>query len=87
MMPELIYSARDLARCATLRTEPDAYYAKFYDLTEDELCYILNPIDVMGRDYPRKTFLVRKDKEPREYGEYRTRRLREWNQLEYRGLQ
>lgn len=65
----------DLDRRATLRAELDAYYAKLYGLTEEELRYILDPADVMGADYPSETFRVLKEKEIREYGEYRTRRL------------
>ena len=62
-------------RRATLRAELDAYYARLYGLTRDELRYILDPKDVMGADYPSETFRVLKDGEIRAYGEYRTRRL------------
>jgi hypothetical protein len=40
---------------AVLRAELDAFYAKAYGLTRDELRYILNPTDVMGQDYPSET--------------------------------
>ncbi|WP_052712045.1 Eco57I restriction-modification methylase domain-containing protein [Paracidovorax citrulli] len=63
------------ARRAQLRAELDAYYARLYGLTRDELRYILDPKDVMGADYPSETFRVLKDGEIRTYGEYRTRRL------------
>ena len=62
-------------RRAQLRAELDAYYARLYGLTRDELRYILDPKDVMGADYPSETFRVLKDGEIRAYGEYRTRRL------------
>ncbi|GAA5175586.1 hypothetical protein GCM10025771_08170 [Niveibacterium umoris] len=62
-------------RRAHLRAELDAYYARLYGLTRDELRYILDPKDVMGADYPSETFRVLKDNEMRAYGEYRTRRL------------
>jgi hypothetical protein len=62
-------------RRAQLRAELDAYYARLYGLTRDELRYILDPKDVMGADYPSETFRVLKDGEIRTYGEYRTRRL------------
>lgn len=62
-------------RRAQLRAELDALYARFYGLTRDELRYILDPTDVMGPDYPSETFRVLKDKELRQHGEYRTRRL------------
>ena len=65
----------DPARRAILRAELDAYYARLYDLDRDELRYILDPEDVMGKDYPSETFRVLKDREIREYGEYRTQRL------------
>lgn len=60
---------------AQLRAELDAYYARLYGLTRDELRYILDPKDVMGEDYPSETFRVLKDGEIRAYGEYRTKRL------------
>ena len=62
-------------RRAWLRAELDAYYARLYGLTRDELRYILDPKDVMGADYPSETFRVLKEGEIRTYGEYRTRRL------------
>ena len=65
----------DPDRRAILRAELDAYYARLYGLTRDELRYILDPTDVMGEDYPSETFRVLKEKEVREYGQYRTRRL------------
>ena len=65
----------DEDRRALLRAELDAYYAKLYGLTRTELRYILDPEDVYGEDYPSETFRVLKDREIREYGEYRTQRL------------
>nr|WP_281771020.1 N-6 DNA methylase [Lautropia mirabilis] len=65
----------DQERRAVLRAELDAYYARLYGLDRDELRYILDPEDVMGKDYPSETFRVLKDREIREYGEYRTQRL------------
>jgi hypothetical protein len=62
-------------RRAELRAELDAYYARLYGLTRDELRYILDPKEVMGDDYPSETFRVLKDGEMRAFGEYRTRRL------------
>jgi hypothetical protein len=62
-------------RRAHLRADLDAFYARAYGLTRDELRYILDPADVMGPDYPSETFRVLKEKEIRQYGEYRTRRL------------
>ncbi|WP_442948890.1 Eco57I restriction-modification methylase domain-containing protein [Nostoc sp.] len=42
-------------RRALLRAELDAYYAKLYGLTRDELRYILDPADVYGADFPSET--------------------------------
>ncbi|MCG6133485.1 MAG: N-6 DNA methylase [Nostoc sp. LLA-1] len=60
---------------ALLRAELDAYYAKLYGLTRDELRYILDPADVYGEDFPSETFRVLKNNEIKQFGEYRTRRL------------
>jgi hypothetical protein len=65
----------DENRRAILRAELDAYYARLYGLTRDELRYILDPHDVHGPDFPSETFRALKDNESRKYGEYRTRRL------------
>jgi hypothetical protein len=65
----------DEARRALLRAELDAWFARAYGLTRDELRYILDPADVHGPDFPSETFRVLKDKEIAKYGEYRTRRL------------
>ena len=58
-----------------LRAELDAYYARMYGLTRDELRYILDPSDTHGPDYPTETFRGLKSNELRAFGEYRTRRL------------
>ncbi|MGY2975234.1 DUF559 domain-containing protein [Thermostichus sp. MS-CIW-37] len=90
-------------RCAILRAELDAYYARLYGLTRKQLRYILDPADLTEREledildpreevadpldpagyatraaastFPGETFRVLKEKEIRQYGEYRTRRL------------
>jgi len=74
----------DEERRALLRAELDAYYARLYGLTRDELRYILDPKDVYGPDFPGETFRVLKEKEERAFGEYRTRRLvlEAWDRLE-----
>ena len=75
--------AFDPDRRAQLRAELDAWYARLYGLTHDELRYILDPSDVMGEDYPSETFRVLQKNEMREFGEYRTQRLvlAAWDQL------
>ena len=74
----------DEVRRAQLRAELDAYYARLYGLTRDELRYILDPKEVHGEDFPGETFRVLKDKEVKQFGEYRTRRLvlDAWDKLE-----
>jgi hypothetical protein len=73
----------DPDRRARLRAELDAYYARLYGLTREDLCYILDPASVMGEDYPSETFRVLKQNEEREFGEYRTQRLvlEAWDRL------
>ncbi len=65
----------DPLRRAVLRAELDAWYARMYGLTRDELRYILDPSDTHGPDYPTETFRGLKSNELRAFGEYRTRRL------------
>ncbi len=79
--------AWDENRRALLRAELDAFYARAYGLTRDELRYILDPADVKGPDYPSETFRVLKEKEIRQHGEYRTRRLvlEAWDRMEANG--
>ncbi len=74
----------DDQRRAVLRAELDATVAHAYGLTRDELRYILDPVDVMGGDYPSETFRGLKHNEMKEFGEYRTRRLvlEAWDRLE-----
>ncbi|MDX0952217.1 N-6 DNA methylase [Sinorhizobium medicae] len=79
--------AWDEDRRALLRADLDAFYARAYGLTRDELRYILDPADVKGPDYPSETFRVLKEKEIRQRGEYRTRRLvlEAWDRMEQDG--
>jgi hypothetical protein len=67
--------AWDEDRRAQLRAELEAWYARAYGLTRDELRYILDPTDVKGPDYPPETFRVLKKNEIARFGEYRTARL------------
>jgi hypothetical protein len=79
--------AWDEDRRALLRADLDAFYARAYGLDRDELRYILDPADVKGPDYPSETFRVLKEKEIRQHGEYRTRRLvlEAWDRMEAEG--
>jgi len=65
----------DDKRRAKIRAELDAKYAQLYGLTRDELRYILDPADIYGADFPSETFRVLKNREVKQYGEYRTQRL------------
>ncbi|MBS0436169.1 MAG: N-6 DNA methylase [Proteobacteria bacterium] len=66
----------DAPRRAILRGELDAYFARLYGLTRDELLYILDPAEIEGSDYPTETFRVLKANDQREFNnEYRTRDL------------
>ena len=65
----------DEDRRALLRAELDAWYARAYGLTREDLRYILDPADLLGPDYPSETFRVLKNNEVATFGEYRTQRL------------
>jgi hypothetical protein len=65
----------DEARRSQIRAELDAYYAHLYGLTRDELRYILDPKEIFGEAFPSETFRVLKERETKDYGEYRTERL------------
>jgi hypothetical protein len=67
--------AFDPDRRAQLRAELDAFFAKKYGLSRDELRYVLDPHGVKGDDYPSETFRGLKNKEINQFGEYRTQRL------------
>lgn len=79
--------AWDEDRRAHLRAARDAFYARAFGLNRDEPRYILDPADVKGPDYPSETFRVLKEREVRQYGEYRTRRLvlAAWDRMEANG--
>lgn len=75
--------AWDPSHRALLRAELDAYFAMLYGLSRDDLRYVLDPKEVMGENYPSESFRVLKDRETREFGEFRTRRLvlESWDRL------
>jgi hypothetical protein len=76
--------AWDEDRRANLRAELDAWYARAYGITRDDLRFILDPADVKGANYPSETFRVLKNNDIRRFGEYRTARLvlQAWDRLE-----
>ena len=65
----------DLNRRVQLLAELDAFFARKYGLSRDELRYILDPADTHGDSYPSETFRGLKRNEIEKFGEYRTRRL------------
>lgn len=67
--------AFDPDRRTQLKAELDAFFAKKYGLSRDELRYVLDPHDVKGSDYPSETFRGLRNKEINQFGEYRTQRL------------
>ena len=73
---------------ARAQAELDAYYAKLYGLSREELQFVLEPQSVKP-GYPSETFAVLKRNEEREFGEYRTQRLvlEAWDKLERGELQ
>lgn len=73
----------DVYERSCIQAELDAYYAKLYGLSRDELQFILDPQSTKP-GYPSETFAVLKRNEIKEYGEYRTQRLvlEAWDKLE-----
>jgi hypothetical protein len=67
--------AWDEERRAQLRAELDAFFARRYGLTRDELVYVLDPAKAKGPGYPSETFRVLQKNETARFGEYRTERL------------
>lgn len=67
--------AWDESRRAQLKAELDAYYARLYGLTREELAYILDPTTKYPKDCPTLTFPTLQSNEMKQYGEYRTQRL------------
>lgn len=74
----------DEERRAILRAELDAMYARKYDLSRDDLRYVLDPASTMGEDYPSETFRVLEKNETAQFQEYRTARLvlDAWDRME-----
>lgn len=68
---------------AAWQAELDAIFAHLYGLSTEDLRYILDPEDVCGKGCINETFRVLKERELRELGEYRTKRLvmEAWNRF------
>ena len=65
----------NLKRRAIIQSELDAFFAVKFNLTREDLLYILDPANIKGDNYPSETFTVLKNSEMKEFGEYRTQRL------------
>lgn len=67
-----------------LLTALNTHLVQLYRLSTVELRYILDPKEVHGEAFPGETFRVLKDKEIRQFGEFRTRRLvlEVWDKLQ-----
>lgn len=65
----------DVHRRALLFAEIDAFYARKYKISREELTFILNPSDVFDESYPSETFRILRERETKTLGEFRTRRL------------
>ncbi len=58
-----------------IRSELDAFFAKKFGMTREELAYVLDPHQAKGENYPSETFRGLKNKEMNQFGEYKTQRL------------
>lgn len=73
----------DEGQRAVWQAELDAIFAHLYGLSTEDLRYILDPEDVCDKGCINETFRVLKERELRELGEYRTKRLvmEAWNRF------
>tara|TARA_R110001583_G_scaffold194614_1_gene365957 strand:- start:8259 stop:12299 length:4041 start_codon:yes stop_codon:yes gene_type:complete len=73
----------DVEMRSLVQAELDAYFAKLYGLTREELQFLLDP-ETVKPGYPSETFSVLKRNETKAFGEYRTQRLvlEAWDKLE-----
>ncbi|MDE0175189.1 MAG: N-6 DNA methylase [Defluviicoccus sp.] len=75
----------DPDRRAKVAAEIDTFVAQeVYGLTKNELLYILDPANIFGEDCGVETFKALRNREVREFGEYRTQTLilEAWDRLE-----
>jgi hypothetical protein len=74
----------DPDRRAVLAAEIDVLVAReVYRLSKDEMLYILDPANILGEDCGIETFKALRNREQREFNEFRTQRLIEesWDRL------
>lgn len=66
----------DPNRRAEVAAEIDALVAReVYGLTKQEMLYILDPANILGEDCGIETYKALRNREQREFNEYRTQRL------------
>jgi type I restriction-modification system DNA methylase subunit len=65
----------DIQRRKMIKAELDAFYANLYELSRDDLAYILDPSDIYGEDFPSVTFPGLKRNDIEKYGDFRTKEL------------
>ncbi len=85
ILPSVTDVVEDPERRAVLAGEIDALVARdVYGLTKDEMLYILDPANILGEDCGIETFKALRNREMREFNEFRTQRLIEeaWTRIE-----
>ena len=72
-----------LGDSSIIRAQLDAYYASLYGLHIDDIRHLLDPSRIYGKDYPSESFRVLRNRELREFKEYRTEKIimRSWEQV------
>jgi hypothetical protein len=76
ILPSASDVVEDPERRAVLAAEIDVLVSRdVYGLTRDEMLYILDPANILGEDCGIETFKALRNREMREFGEYRTQRL------------
>ena len=87
-VPQQVDPVEDPNIRAQLMAEIDALVAHdVFGLTHDELCYVLDPDNLLGEGSGVETFKALRNREKREFGEYRTQRLvlEAWDRFERDG--
>lgn len=85
ILPSLHEVVEDPDRRAVLAAEIDVLVAReVYGLSKDELLYILDPANILGQGCGIETFKALRNREQREFNEFRTQRLIEeaWERLQ-----
>lgn len=76
ILPSVADVVEDPDRRAMLAAEIDVLVARdVYGLTKDEMLYILDPANILGEDCGIETFKALRNREMREFNEYRTQNL------------